>query len=53
MSYTTLPFRQGGDTWYRIAVPDPHPEKRVVSVRTVKTCVDDGDILLGSFRQVH
>ncbi len=53
VSWTTLPFRRGKDTWFRIAVPDPHPEKRVVSVRTVKTCADDGDILLGSFRQVH
>ena len=51
VTYTTLPFRRGGETWFRIAVPDPHPEKRVVSVRTVKTCGDRGDILLGSFTQ--
>ncbi|MCR5683241.1 MAG: family 20 glycosylhydrolase, partial [Clostridiales bacterium] len=25
VSYTTLPIRHGGDTWYRIAVPNPHP----------------------------
>jgi hexosaminidase len=49
VSYTTLPFRRGRDTWFRIAVPDPHPEKRVAAVRAVKTCADEGDILLGSF----
>ena len=49
VSYTTLPERRGGDTWYKIAVPDPHPEKPVAAVRTVKTCADEGDILLGSF----
>ncbi len=49
VTYTTLPFRRGRDTWYRIAVPDPHPEKRVAAVRAVKTCADEGDILLGSF----
>ena len=51
VSYTTLPFRQGKDTWFRIAVANPHPEKRVKAVRTVKTCADEGDILLGSFQE--
>ena len=49
VSYTTLPIRRGGETWYRIAVPDPHPEKQIAAVRAVKTCEDEGDILLGSF----
>ncbi|MDY5014655.1 MAG: family 20 glycosylhydrolase [Eubacteriales bacterium] len=49
VSYTTLPQRDGADTFFRIVVPNPHPEKRVVSVRAVKTAPDEGDILLRSF----
>ena len=49
VSRTTLPFRRGKDTWFRIAVPDPHPEKQVTAVRVIKTCEDEGDILLGRF----
>jgi hexosaminidase len=49
VSWTTLPFRRGKDTWFRLAVPDPHPEKRVTAIRVIKTCEDEGDILLGGY----
>ncbi len=49
VSWTTLPFRRGKDTWFRVAVPDPHPEKRVTALRVIKTCTDEGEILLGGF----
>ncbi|MEA4823443.1 MAG: family 20 glycosylhydrolase [Clostridiaceae bacterium] len=49
VSYTTLPTQAGADTGFKIVVPNPHPEKRVISVRTVKTAADEGDILLASF----
>ncbi len=50
VSYTTLPWRRGEDTIFRIVVPNPHPELRVTGVRIVKTCTDPGDILLEGFR---
>ena len=49
VSWTTLPFRRGKDTWFRVAVPDPHPEKRVAALRVIKSCPDEGEILLGGF----
>lgn len=52
MTLTTLPVRRpNGETHFRMAVENPYPEDRVVSVRIVKTAEDDGEILLTAFEQ--
>lgn len=50
VSYTTLPQKQEGKTVFEIVVPDPHPEKNLSGVRIVKTCEDEGEIVLCSIQ---
>jgi len=52
VTYTTLPIRDGSDTVFRIAVRNPHPEKKIARVDIVKTCTDEGDIILKHFSTV-
>lgn len=46
VSYTTLPHKEGARTVFDIVVPNPYPEKKLAGVRVVKTCEDDGEIVL-------
>ena len=46
VGYTALPMRDGCDTVFKIAVRNPFPEKKILSADIVKTCSDEGDIIL-------
>lgn len=50
VTFTTLPqLRADGTTVFRYVVENPYPEDSVVSVQTVKTAEDAGDIFLVNF----
>ena len=51
VTYTTLPLRDGNDTVFRMVVENPYPEKRICRVDVVKTCSDEGDIILKHLEQ--
>lgn len=51
VAYTARPIRVGEDTYCRIVVENPYPEKHVTGVETVKTAGDPGEIILGRFMQ--
>lgn len=46
VGYNALPMRDGGDTVFKIVVRNPFPEKKILSADIVKTCSDEGDIIL-------
>jgi hexosaminidase len=48
MAYSTLPERTGGETWFRIAVENPHPEKKVKGVRAVEAPGMEGRLIVKS-----
>lgn len=50
--YVALPVQDGNDTVFKIEVENPYPEKAVLGVDIVKTCSDDGDIILKNFNSI-
>jgi len=49
VAYIALPMQDGKDTTFKIEVENPYPEKNIASVDIVKTCDDEGDIILKGF----
>ncbi|MEG1752389.1 MAG: family 20 glycosylhydrolase [Christensenella sp.] len=49
VSYTTLPTKLGSETQFRFVVKNPHPSKAVVKIEVIKSCEDNGQIILKAF----
>ena len=49
---TALPLRDGSDTVFKIVVENPWPEKKIAGVDVIKTCGDEGGIILKEFKTV-
>ena len=53
VAYVSLPVQEGSDTVFRIVVENPYPEKRTTGVDIIKTCTDEGDIILKNFNTIN